>query len=94
MRYDPGATPFPDRFFQVSHLAELLPQYQYVYQPAMLYLDPYGDPPGHVDEGLAVFSIYPIIEVSHLRLSRDRSDREDEHQRIVLRAKIRTPNGA
>lgn len=92
VRYDQSATPFRDRYFQVSHLAELLPEYQYVYQPAMVYLE-HGDPPGHVDEGVAIFSTLPIVETSHLRLSRDRGDREDDHQRIVLRARIKTPKG-
>lgn len=92
VRYDPTASPYADSWFQVTHLAELLPEYQFVYQPAMSYLE-HGDPPGHVDEGLAVFSLYPIIEVSHLRLSRDRSDPGDDHQRIVLRARIQTPHG-
>ena len=45
---------------QISHLTELLPGYQYVYQPAAVYFhaDTY---PSHDEEGCAIFSKYPII---------------------------------
>jgi endonuclease/exonuclease/phosphatase family metal-dependent hydrolase len=48
----------------------------------------------HTDEGLSIFSLWPIVETSWTALSRDRDDREDDHQRIVLRACIQSPRGA
>lgn len=62
--------------------------YQYVYQPAMTYLDTQSYRFSHVDEGLAIFSKLPIIRSSFIRLSRNFSDREDEHQRACLHAEI------
>ncbi len=47
----------------------------------------------HTDEGLAIFSRLPIVESSWTPLSRDNADREDDHQRILLRARVRTPQG-
>ena len=63
-------------------------KWHYHYEPAMTYLDQF-----HTDEGLAIFSKYPIVEISHLKLSRNLSDSEDAHQRIVLRALLDTPSG-
>ena len=54
----------------------------------MTYLDRF-----HTDEGLAIFSQYPILEVSSLKLSRDLLDQEDAHQRVILRALLDTPVG-
>ena len=45
------------------------------------------------DEGLAIFSRYPIIESSFLLLSRNFADNDDVHQRILQRALIDTPFG-
>ena len=79
---------------QIDDLAQGLKEYQYVYQPAMTYLtnsyDPHSD---WTDEGIAIFSKHPIIESSYIKLSRNFSDREDEHQRLVLRALIEMPIG-
>ncbi len=41
-----------------------------------------GDAYDHTDEGIAIFSKFPILETSFLRLSRDFSDSQDEHQRV------------
>eukprot|EP01112_Ceratiomyxa_fruticulosa_P009403 TRINITY_DN2446_c0_g2_i1.p1 TRINITY_DN2446_c0_g2~~TRINITY_DN2446_c0_g2_i1.p1 ORF type:complete len:615 (-),score=143.68 TRINITY_DN2446_c0_g2_i1:68-1912(-) len=64
--------------------------YQYVYQPAMTYLKEY---PTYEMEGLAIFSLYPIVQTSHRTLSRDIHDATDEHQRICLSARIKTNLG-
>lgn len=47
----------------------------------------------HTDEGLSIFSLWPIIETSWTPLSRDRDDREDDHQRVLLRACVLSPRG-
>ena len=54
----------------------------------MSYLDRF-----HTDEGLAVFSRFPILQSSHLVLSRVLSDSDDAHQRLVMRYLIETPQG-
>jgi len=54
----------------------------------MSYLDQF-----HTDEGLAIISRYPIIECSHLALTRDLFDEEDAHHRVVLRCALDTPRG-
>lgn len=43
---------------QISDLADGLPGYHFVYQPAMLYMEKFQE---RKEEGLAVFSRYPII---------------------------------
>lgn len=63
-------------------------KWHYHYQPAMSYLDQF-----HTDEGLAIFSKYPIVDIDYLVLSRDLYDSEDAHQRIVLKALLDTPVG-
>lgn len=72
--------------WQVADLAAALPEYEYVFQPAM------GFREGHefVQEGLAVFSRYPITATSVLKLSRDPLDGQDFHQRMCLRARVQT----
>ena len=40
---------------QISQIASSLPEYHFVYQPAMLYTEEM------VEEGLAIFSRYPIL---------------------------------
>lgn len=44
-------------------------------------------------EGVAIFSRWPILETRHLFLSRDGSDRGDFHQRVCLCAVVATPYG-
>ena len=72
---------------RITELSQDKIGYQFVYNTSMSYIDTQGRF-SHVDEGLAIFSKFPIIESSFLRLSRNFSDREDEHQRGLLRAKI------
>ena len=52
---------------QVSHLTKYLTGYQYVYQPAMLYTDRL---PERSEEGVAVFSRYPILSSDYILLYR------------------------
>ena len=54
---------------QVSQLAKYLPGFQYVYQPAMLYTDRL---PERSEEGLAIFSRYPILSSDYILLYRYR----------------------
>jgi endonuclease/exonuclease/phosphatase family metal-dependent hydrolase len=77
---------------QVEELAEHLVGYQYVYKPSMTYLDIKPGYFSHVDEGVAIFSKFPIHSVSQLRLSRNFSDNQDEHQRSILQADIEIPS--
>ena len=52
---------------QVSHLTKYLIGYQYVYQPAMLYTDRL---PERSEEGVAIFSRYPILSSDYILLFR------------------------
>lgn len=53
---------------QVSHLANILPDYQFVYQPAMLYMESISK--DRIEEGLALFSKYPIVSSDYILLHR------------------------
>lgn len=82
---------------QVHSLAQKLPGYQYVYHAAMTYVSSF---PLHTDEGVAIFSRFPIKEWygcfifrSYQPLSRNFSDHDDSHQRGCLQALIETPVG-
>ncbi|KAF1329608.1 Rxlr-like protein, partial [Globisporangium splendens] len=75
---------------QVQHLADRLPGYQYVYQPAMSYLNAHS-PYERIEEGPAVFSKHPIVQTDYLLLSRDPNDPNDSHQRLCLHAVIDVP---
>lgn len=75
--------------YQVSDLAAMLPGYEFVYQPAMTFQE--GDELHQ--EGLAIFSSYPILKTGYIKLSRDASDSGDFHQRLLLRALVSTPKG-
>jgi len=76
---------------QARQLADLLPEYQFVYQPAMLQFDinRYWD---WEDEGVAIFSRHPIIATDYILLSQDLNDPLDDHQRICLHAVVDVPN--
>lgn len=64
MRYDTTLHSY-GKHAQIAHLASLLPEYQYVYQPGTVYFhaDTY---PSHDEEGCAVFSKYPIVHSDYL----------------------------
>ncbi|CCI47225.1 unnamed protein product [Albugo candida] len=76
---------------QIQHLANRLPNYQYVYQAAMHYIDR-NDPLKRVEEGLAIFSRYPILSSDYILLHRDPNDPNDQHQRICLHAVVYVPD--
>jgi len=73
---------------QAQQLATHLPDYDYIYQPAQRESDK------DQWEGLAIFTRHPILASSHIKLSVDPEDNRDNHQRIVLRAQIKTPVGS
>ena len=52
---------------QTTFLANALKDYQFVFQPAMLYME---KPLERKEEGVAIFSHYPIISSSYRLLSR------------------------
>ncbi|KAG2389473.1 hypothetical protein C9374_014033 [Naegleria lovaniensis] len=83
---------------QISHLKKALTQLGYIHyfhRPAMSYYSPHfmstnGFPPMMHEEGLAIFSKYPMIESDHRLLYRDVTD-PSTHQRISLRSRIIIP---
>ena len=44
-----------------------------------------------VEEGVAILSKFPIIKQDYIILSRDFTDKQDDHQRVVLHATISVP---
>ncbi|XP_003727301.2 uncharacterized protein LOC100894137 [Strongylocentrotus purpuratus] len=73
---------------QVSHFADHLKGYQFIYQPANTF---WRGHLGRSEEGLALFSKYHILSHDYIMLSRNTSDEEDSHQRICLHAEIDHP---
>lgn len=63
------------------------PFYQSIFQPAMLMFNR-KKMNVRQEEGVAILSKYPIKNVESLLLSRNLSDSQDDHQRIVLKAAI------
>ena len=83
-----------DMQHQLIHIKKALTQLgyiHYVFRPAMSYVSPNSG--GKVllqEEGLAIFSKYPIINSDHFLLYRDLTD-HSTHQRICLRARVLIP---
>lgn len=75
--------------YQIEDLAKMIPEYEYVYAPAMGFYE--GS--DYVQEGLAIFSRFPILSSDARPLSRDPHDPQDFHQRVCLHAAIATPYG-
>ncbi|KAL6072075.1 Endo/exonuclease/phosphatase domain-containing protein [Balamuthia mandrillaris] len=86
--------------FQMEYLSWLPSfasgKYQFVWRPAMSEVS--GRPHTvtssadfHSEEGLAIFSKLPILQVNNTALSRNLRDNEDAHQRICLRTLIQLP---
>mmetsp|Transcript_9216 Transcript_9216/g.14966 ORF Transcript_9216/g.14966 Transcript_9216/m.14966 type:complete len:476 (-) Transcript_9216:145-1572(-) len=74
---------------QVEDLRKMLPGFQFVFEPAMFF-----DQGNELhQEGLAIFSRYPILATDYLELTRDISDQADFHQRVVLHAVVASPIG-
>ncbi|OWF46666.1 uncharacterized protein LOC110455435 isoform X2 [Mizuhopecten yessoensis] len=76
---------------QVQHLVDMLEGYQFVFQPGQL--QPNSLYEGRTEEGVAIFSRFPIMSVNHLLLFRNRSNSADTHQRVCLHAVISHPTG-
>jgi endonuclease/exonuclease/phosphatase family metal-dependent hydrolase len=79
---------------QVAQLIELpaFKDYQFVWERGMTYLNFQSPYNWHVDEGVAVFSRFPITRADYRVLSRDLNDLGDkDHQRVCLRARIQPP---
>ena len=84
--------PSADGRWQVEALAAMLPDHEYRYAPVMGFRESTAGE--HHDEGLAVFSMYPIVDTRLLLLSRRPDvDAEDFHQRAVLHARVVSPLG-
>lgn len=79
--------------FQIADLTNLLPGFDFVYQPAMMFRESAHGMEELVHEGLAIFSKLPILSTDYIPLSRDQNDPADFHQRICLRARILTSAG-
>ncbi|XP_019860338.1 PREDICTED: uncharacterized protein LOC109588632 [Amphimedon queenslandica] len=72
---------------QIHQLHKSLPKHQFVYQPAMLMgLNP------REEEGVAIFSRYPIVSTNTILLPWNRTDPSDFHQRVCLHCTIALPN--
>lgn len=84
--------PYPSH--QADQILAELSDYHNIWHPAHYWPPGEGDNRGQTCwEGLAIFSRSPIVDQTHLRLSRDLEDPRDVHQRLVLGAQIQTPAG-
>ncbi|CAN0326628.1 unnamed protein product, partial [Phaeothamnion confervicola] len=94
VRHDVGCGPHGSNGQQISHFAEALPDYQYVYQPAeageFLHLE---DPTSRVEEGVALLSRHPVLSQGYVLLPRVPGDRADNHQRVCLHVEVRWCDG-
>eukprot|EP00474_Spongospora_subterranea_P008584 CRZ09042.1 hypothetical protein [Spongospora subterranea] len=79
----------PRNRFMSEDLRSLLPDMQFAFQPAMRFKD--GNEIVH--EGLAIFSRFPISQITFKKLSQNHGDGADFHQRIALHAAIRWNGG-
>lgn len=79
--------------YQVETLARLLPGYQFVFLPAMLFEEHNQGDAHWVHEGLAIFSRLPVVEVHELKLTRDKSDSQDFHQRLLIGLTVKAKEG-
>ncbi|KAJ0403078.1 hypothetical protein P43SY_009145 [Pythium insidiosum] len=75
---------------QIEHLSQRLPEYQFVYQAAMSYIND-RTPYERIEEGPAIFSKHPVVSTDYLLLSRDPNNPNDAHQRLCLHAVIDYP---
>lgn len=74
---------------QAEHLTLALPDYQFVFQPAQVMPDSLQQ--GRTEEGVAIFSKFPIIHHEYLLLFRNQLNSADQHQRVCLHAVIYVP---
>eukprot|EP00051_Salpingoeca_urceolata_P017317 m.234902 g.234902 ORF g.234902 m.234902 type:complete len:550 (+) comp18920_c1_seq8:341-1990(+) len=76
---------------QPTSLGRQLLEYQFVYQPAMMYPEQIF---GRVEEGPAIYSKYPILKHSYMLLPRNMSHPQDsQHQRVLLHVTVSLPTG-
>ncbi|MBN1642972.1 MAG: endonuclease/exonuclease/phosphatase family protein [Anaerolineae bacterium] len=79
---------------QADQIADALPGYRSVWQPAHYWQPGHAHNEGLIEwEGLAILSAHPIVDQALLRLSRDDNDDRDSFQRLVLGAQVRAPAG-
>lgn len=84
VRFDEGLGKIGDHS-QIRVLVDNLPNYPYyVYQPADIYMKS-GK---RIEEGMMIFSKYPILSCDYRILSRMASDENDRHQRILFHCVI------
>eukprot|EP01118_Nematostelium_gracile_P012760 TRINITY_DN4710_c0_g1_i1.p1 TRINITY_DN4710_c0_g1~~TRINITY_DN4710_c0_g1_i1.p1 ORF type:complete len:440 (-),score=93.77 TRINITY_DN4710_c0_g1_i1:64-1281(-) len=76
---------------QIEDLANKLKGYHYVFQPSMTYINNGQYNYIQEDEGLAIFSKFPIVKSEIRHFLRNFSDIQDEHQRAVLRTTVDIP---
>ncbi|KAH9512494.1 hypothetical protein Btru_038615 [Bulinus truncatus] len=74
---------------QIDYLISQLSEYQFIYQPAQLQSSSFDH--GRTEEGVAIFSKFPIVHHDYLLLFRNRSNSADLHQRICLHAVVDLP---
>eukprot|EP01127_Copromyxa_protea_P021278 TRINITY_DN7278_c0_g1_i1.p1 TRINITY_DN7278_c0_g1~~TRINITY_DN7278_c0_g1_i1.p1 ORF type:complete len:504 (+),score=87.07 TRINITY_DN7278_c0_g1_i1:32-1543(+) len=78
---------------QLQDLTEKLPEYQFVFREGMTYFDHRQRLELYTQEGVAILSRFPIVRSDYIALSRNFTDRVDEHQRVCLGVVVATPNG-
>eukprot|EP00475_Leptophrys_vorax_P020329 TRINITY_DN277_c0_g1_i5.p2 TRINITY_DN277_c0_g1~~TRINITY_DN277_c0_g1_i5.p2 ORF type:complete len:257 (-),score=67.59 TRINITY_DN277_c0_g1_i5:622-1392(-) len=79
--------------FQVNDLQEILPiGYEFVFQPAMMFLEESSGKPELVRRTRNFLEV-SIISADYLKLSRDAQDEGDFHQRLCLRVLVQAPAG-
>ena len=91
VRYDSAYGEDPRH--QAAQLLARLSGYEMVWQPAMFHPSRKENQEVICWEGLAILSRSPIVDRRHVWLSRDREDARDNHQRIVLGARVITTGG-
>ncbi|XP_059176562.1 uncharacterized protein LOC131956157 [Physella acuta] len=74
---------------QMDHLVFKMPEYQFVFQPAQMHGNSLEQ--GRTEEGVAIFSKFPIIHHEYLLLFRNHSNSADKNQRVCLHAVIEVP---
>ncbi|CAL1546543.1 unnamed protein product, partial [Lymnaea stagnalis] len=74
---------------QMKYLISQLHDYQFVYQPAQMQGNSLEQ--GRTEEGLAIFSKFPIIHHDYLLLFRNQSNSADQNQRVCLHVIIEMP---